>query len=541
MQYDDSVNLFLLPMKRNIFLIPVFSLLFICDIFGQITFQKTYGFVGVNYGSSIQLTNDGGYIFLSNDSINTNNYDINLIKINSIGDTLWTRTYGGVGIDIGCAVRQTSDNGYIISGYTNSFGTDSSGVYLIKTNNLGTEIWSKTFHKTQYGNWGLSILQTNEGGYLIGGVSYNPSFSHPNSRNCYLIKTDNNGNLLWDRVIGDYAVCKCVNKTNDGGFVITGFIAYSENPIVWEAFLFKTDSNGNILWRKTFRSIDDTEGEFVQQTSDSGFIMTGITQNFGAGGNDVLLVKTNSIGDTLWTKTYGGIGNEVGYSILQTSDGSYIITGVTSSFGSGDYGMYLIKTDSNGDTLWTKTYGGTGRDVGFSAIQCTDGGYIINGYTNSFGDNHYRYYLIKTDSSGNSGCNESSTGTIVNSTSLSLGNDVSPISFGTTVFSTVTIVGSGITENTICTTASLKEISKINSFGIFPNPSSGIFRIITSNNIEKSVVEVYNTLGEIIFKDNFDNKEEIEINLANYTNGIYFLQLINERKRLTSKIILQHN
>jgi hypothetical protein len=165
-------------------------------------------------------------------------------------------------------------------------------------------------------------------------------------------------------------------------------------------YLIKTDSSGDTLWTRTYGGDDIDEGFSVQQTADGGYVIAGVTESFGAGDMDVYLIKTDSSFDTLWTRTYSGEGDDHGYSVQQTDDGGYVIAGFTESFGAGEEDVYLIKTDSSGDTLWTRTYGGVGFDYGRSVQQTEDGGYVIAGYTNSFGAGGADVYLIKTDPDG---------------------------------------------------------------------------------------------------------------------------------------------
>jgi hypothetical protein len=154
-------------------------------------------------------------------------------------------------------------------------------------------------------------------------------------------------------------------------------------------------------WDKTFGGTSDDVGYSVQQTSDGGYIIAGWTNSSGAGGYDVYLIKTDSGGTKQWDKTFGSSSDDAGYSVQQTSDGGYIIVGWTNSCGACGYDAYLIKTDSGGTKQWDKTFGGSGNDVGESVQQTSDGGYIIVGWTNSYGAGGYDVWLIKTDSGGN--------------------------------------------------------------------------------------------------------------------------------------------
>ncbi len=203
---------------------------------------------------------------------------------------------------------------------------------------------------------------------------------------------------LWTKTFGggDYDIGFSVQQTTDEGYIITGRTNSfgSGGSDVW---LIKTDESGDTLWTKTFGEVDSDYGYSVQQTTDEGYIITGWTESFGGGNYDVWLIKTDESGDTLWTKTFGGSSTDNGKSVQQTADEGYIITGETYSFEAGNYDVWLIKTDESGDTLWTKTFGGggSGNDGSYSVQQTADEGYIITGWTNSFGAGGSDVWLIK--------------------------------------------------------------------------------------------------------------------------------------------------
>jgi len=369
-----------------------------------ISWTKTFGGTDWDVGSSVQQTTDGGYIITGSiTSFGNGSEDVYLIKTDGNGDSLWTKTFGGTGWDVGSSVQQTTDGGYIITGGVESFGNGNDDVYLIKTDQSGNELWSKTFGGVD-GEGGSSVQQTNDGGYIIAGSTS----SFGNWSDLYLIKTDGSGNEQWFKIFGGtyLDVGESVQQTNDGGYIITG-VTNSFGNGSEEVLLIKTDGNGDSLWTKTFGGTDWEEdwGNSVQQTNDGGYIITGWTHPDPTPGSfedsEVLLIKTDGSGNEEWTKTFGGADGESGSSVQQTNDGGYIIAGSTSSFGNGNEDVYLIKTDGSGNEQWFKTFGGVDGESGSSVQQTNDGGYIIAGSTSSFGNGGSDIYLIKTDENGN--------------------------------------------------------------------------------------------------------------------------------------------
>ncbi|GAB4380356.1 MAG: hypothetical protein Kow0042_30430 [Calditrichia bacterium] len=356
---------------------------------------RTYGGSNIDVGHCVQQTTDGGFIIVGyTRSFGTmSGRNMWLLKTDSLGNLEWNNAFGGDDDDEGYSVYLTQDGGYIMAGYTKSFGAGMKDVLLVKADTSGTLKWMKVFGGVN-DDEAYSVQQTIDQGYIIAGVT---SSYGSGSRDVWLIKTNIDGNLEWQKTLGGFGSdgAMSVQQTTDGGYIVTGWTFSAGPGYLGNMWLVKTDSLGNESWNTVFGGSDVDRGYSVQQTSDGGYIVAGYTDSFGAGLYDVLLFKADHAGNQEWYKTFGGSGRDYGYSVQQTIDGGYIIAGYTLSFGAGGDDVWIIKTDSLGNEKWNSTFGGVYSDVGYSVKQTVDGGYIIAGHTLSFGSGVHDVYLIR--------------------------------------------------------------------------------------------------------------------------------------------------
>jgi predicted secreted protein len=259
--------------------------------------------------------------------------------------------------------------------------------------------WDKTYGGAEDDTAAGETVQASDGGYAILGDT--SSFGAGGS-DFWLIKTDADGNMEWNMTYGgtgtETSGDMCL--TTDGGYAMSG-LTQSFGAGGQDFWLVKVDAAGNVLWNMTYGGTGNEYAYHVEQTLDGGYALLGQTGSFGAGGNDFWLVKTDASGNMEWNQTYGGTGNDIGIHVLQTGDGGYALLGYTSSFGAGSNDAWLIKTDAAGNMEWNMTYGGPGLEFGQCIEQTSDGGYAIACITTSFGAGSLDFWMVKIDSSGN--------------------------------------------------------------------------------------------------------------------------------------------
>lgn len=311
-------------------------------------------------------------------------------------DTLWMKTYGGVNSDECFEMCQTPDSGFALVGFTNSFGAGDWDVYLLRTDEYGDTLWTHTYGGSTP-EYGHCMCVSPDGGFVIGGVQ------HSGDYDIYVFKTDSLGNVLWTKTYGgmmnDMAEGLC--RSMDQGYMVTGAANVNNYMTSGSLVLLKLDANGDTVWVKTYGGSGYDFGSAICPTNDGGYAICGFTNSFGSGGSDIWLLKTDANGDTLWTKTYGGSGDEEAWAVQQTADGGYILTGYTGSYGAGNWDVYVIRTSSSGDAIWARTFGGPQYDIGMSVIQTFDNAYVVTGTCN--GNNEWvggDLWLLKLNANG---------------------------------------------------------------------------------------------------------------------------------------------
>jgi len=454
--------------------------------FAQYQFQVTVPAVqdglpssGDGRYSMIQ-TADGGFVVCAGvtGAFTAGGEDVYLVKFTSSGAIAWTKTYGGTGNDYGRSVQQTPDGGYIITGYTTSFGVQGADVFLLKTDALGNLTWAKTYGGNQ-DEAGVNVKCTADGGYIIVGYTSSTTIVASNNfylymgvnyytNDTYLIKTNSTGDTLWTRAYGTTNTTGagvgmedqglCVKQSLDGGYVISG--AYYQSGGTFgdgNVYILKTDGSGAKKWAYTYQSSLGLPGNLLQ-TSDKGFLISVANGNGHFDG--IKLFKTDSLGMGLWTQQYSQSGGAYGYFsnsyISPTADNGYIVTGNFADYTNTYDRASLIKINSTGVIQALNTFAidttSNGSD-GWSVQQTSDGGYAIGGFTSG----ESLIYLIKTDAGYSSGCNQQLYTT--NTTSVGAytppGYTTNTKRGGAVVASPTVTVGSGGTRTALCSVLTL--------------------------------------------------------------------------------------
>ena len=419
--------------------------------------RKLLGGNGDEEAYCIQQTSDGGFIVAgySTSSVNGDVTGINhgtsfsdywIVKLDANRNITWNKLLGGDQFEYCNSIQQTSDGGYIVAGYSlSSANGDVTGInhgnvdyWIVKLNGLGNIVWQKLIGGSS-NEYAISVQQTTDGGYIIAGYSNSSANGDVTGTNhggydYWIVKLDLNGVILWNKLIGGTGNerAQCVQQTTDGGYIVAGYSSSSSNGDVTginhgldDYWIVKLDLNGAILWDKLLGGNRLDEAQSIQQTAEGGYIIAGLSESSANGDvtgvnhgsvADYWIVKLDSFGTITWNKLIGGPNLDNAYSIKQTTDGGYIVAGLSFSSANGDVtginhgspDYWIVKLDGSGIITWNQLLGGVGIDQSYSIQQTIDGGYIVAGFsTSSFngdvtGGNHGAkdIWIIKLGSNG---------------------------------------------------------------------------------------------------------------------------------------------
>lgn len=347
---------------------------------------RTYGGSADDWAYSVQQTFDHGYVIGGYTcSFGAGEHDLYLVRVDEHGDTLWTHTYGGSAMDIGYSVKQITDGGYIFAGSTTSYGAGGMDIYLVRTNNNGDTLWTRTFGSGS-DDIGFTVIETQDGHFVIVGITY----SYGVQGDVYLIKVNSDGVLLWQKTYGginrDGAFS--VTETDDGELLVTG-VTSSYGAGGDDMWLLRLNTDGDTVWTKVHGNERDQAALCVNATSDRGCIIAGYGY-WELLGDEMVVLRLDELGDTVWRHCNGSLNDDCAYAAAElTNDRGCIIAGNFS------YDAFVIRTDTLGSVVWTQMYGGAGIDCAYEIKETYDHGYIIVGITDSYGSGGYDIYLIK--------------------------------------------------------------------------------------------------------------------------------------------------
>jgi hypothetical protein len=532
-------------MKATKIYLVLLVFIFSNNVFAQYRFQHIIGGNDHDRAQTIFNTYDGGFIVNgASFSFGAGNVDATLMKTDNQGQLIWSKAYGTITYDNSEYAIEASDHSIFCCGRSNLQPGFPSSAIMFKTDTSGNIIWSKSFGGS--GNDDLvEVIETSDHGFAaVGRCQSNSS----GASDVFLIKINNNGDTIFTRSYGSTKDEEglSVIQLPDNGFAITGRQFNFPNGIAEADGLFlRTDALGNLLWTKLYGDSLWDELSAVRITYNSGFILTGSTTSYGSGDFDIWLMKTDSSGDSEWSKIFGGRKTDAAYDIHVNYDQSYVMSGYTESLGYGHFfgddssNIFLLKTDSAGDVQWMETYGDGLQDEGFRSSPANDGGYIIPGFTTNYiFTDSTQMLFIKTDSMGFTGCHEEraqpADSFITMPYQYIIFNQLSGIFFGSISLSVTPFTPAN--DNACVFSSAGIEIKK-DEYLIYPNPFVNEIRISLKDN---SATRYYITdlCGKKLIED-YISDAETEINTGFLQTGIYILSIEDVNASTKNKLIIK--
>jgi hypothetical protein len=309
-------------------------------------------------------------------------------------ELMWERTFGGTGDDRAFYIVKSGDGGFLVVGSSTSFNSAKTFAWIVRIDQDGNMLWNRTYEERD-GSEFRSALKTDDGFVLVG-----DALSSSGDEDGWIVRIDKLGNALWNLTVGSEETAKFFSGAElSDGFILVG-LSYPMGRNASDAWVVKIDRSGKVLWSKNYGGNGDNAFRAVVATGKNEYVCAGYTNLIGNGDYDVWLVKIDENGTLQWSSTYGGVESDMGYALTVTKNG-YVIAGETHSFGNGDAKAFIVKTDLDGKLLWQRAYGGQQFDSIDSIIPSSSGGYVVAGFTFSFGKGQRDFWIFNIDDSGN--------------------------------------------------------------------------------------------------------------------------------------------
>jgi hypothetical protein len=517
-------------MKKILLSLIIFSVT--CSVAQSLKFQVTAGAAQSEIANSIQQTSDGGYIIAGVTYPTFSNGDVYVVKISSTGSLQWTKTYGGTSNDIGHYVIETA-GGYLIAGETESFGASREAL-VIRTDMNGDTLWTKT-----YGGSGSDIANKIEelpsGNFLVTG-----SFQINGVNQMGLLRIDGSGTLLSQGYISPYQFASPINKAAYLGNGKVGFTGANPELVI-------ADTNGTYI--STYPAFSSGRSVDAILSYDQKYVSLIYDDVGGPQGSNITVIKFDPQNNSpVFSNKFSTNFDDTPVSIVEANDHGFVILATSlTSFGSNQ-SLLLIKTDSLANLQWTKRYSLTAAEDNFEGqlIKTTDGGYAIAASSTINGNfSNYDYYIIKTDSSGDSFCNQSSATLSQSTATSSSGTLPIPLSYSLTNAGTLTapVVSTYGSLTIICSPNGIENVNEeTNLLNIFPNPANDEFTISGVQLKANDEIMISDVLGKIVFKTKIAQPLlNVKLKALSFSNGIYFLSVKTESNTIAKKIIINHS
>lgn len=524
-------------------------LLFTSLLFG-LTRAEAQSFEKILYSSYYDVGTDaiqtpsGDYVVAGWSSANgTGLSDFILAKFDANGMLIWQKDFGGPADELMPKLSITSDNKYLLVGKSTSFGNASGGIFLYKFDENGNKLWSRFFESTNPTTSTYleptSITPIVDGGFLISGY-------HSVTQSALMMRIDSLGNLNFGRTYnnlneyGSTGDCRA-NKViiaSDQNYVMTGR-AWGWGSTLADILIAKFNQQGDTIWQKRFGGTNWEEGNDIIETEDFGFVIVGYTYSYGSGLKDVIIVKTDFMGQILWTQVFGGPDDDEAYSIAELPGGNLIVTGYANG-SSSDKDMLLLKFDKNGNFIYGKTMDGgySGLYDIANSVRYYNNKLIISGQMNGGFDD---IYLAVSDTNLSSLCNWVPSGNLP-STNLMI---TYPVTFLTDLISINftpldTVFSVQLVDSNFCQiTGILSQELSHETIDIYPNPFSKQTTLFADKNLYNATLIVDNVFGQTVTQIKNINGRSIVLKRENLPSGLYFVQLTEENKIIAvDKIVI---